>query len=253
MKSNCIASLAERTEIDAGIFKIDFYWKGEIPQAGQFFLVKSFPSSVFLARPLSVLDFDAHSCKLSFLVAVKGAGTKDIASCRKAELTGPLGNGFTVLSTERPLALVAGGIGTAPLFALAKELRRNEPDKTFEFFAGFRERLHGMEKLLYNNLDGIRLCITCEKESGSYVMQGRVTDALDITSYGAVYACGPQALLKALSQSAKTASVPCFLSMERYMACGVGACLGCTVSTGSGNKRCCNEGPVFNALELLYD
>jgi NAD(P)H-flavin reductase len=260
MKWCCITEVAEKTDLGDGIVKMDFYWKGDKPRAGQFFLIKARPSSVFLARPLSVLDFDEQSRKLSFLVAVRGAGTQDIVEGSAAELRGPLGSGFQALKTQLPLALVAGGIGVTPLFAFARELRRTEPQKTFAFFAGFRERLPGIEKLLCENLAGIPLRITYEQACtlpqalrASVMQNALITDALDLSGYGALYACGPEPLLKALGQAARTAELPCFVSTERRMACGLGACLGCTVRTIGGNKRCCTDGPVFNAQELLYD
>lgn len=257
MKQCCIVDLEEKTKIDDGIFKMDFHWEGDSPRAGQFFLVRASPSSAFLARPLSVLDFDDRTRKVSFLVAVRGRGTRDIVDCKAAELTGPLGTGFSMVETPLPLALVAGGIGVAPLFAFAQELRRKESGRTFEFFAGFRERLIGIEQLLCENLGDVPLRITYEQAQATppapHLLAGRVTDVVDLSMYGAVYACGPEPLLKALKHSSQGAPILCFVSMERRMACGVGACLGCTVRTTAGNKRCCTDGPVFNTRAVLYD
>jgi NAD(P)H-flavin reductase len=89
-------------------------------------------------------------------------------------------------------------------------------------------------------------------EDGTAGRKGRIPDMLDPAKYAAVYACGPEPMLRAVGVSAKQAGVPCFISLERHMACGVGACLGCTVETTRGNRRCCADGPIFNAEELGF-
>jgi NAD(P)H-flavin reductase len=90
-------------------------------------------------------------------------------------------------------------------------------------------------------------------EDGTMGHTGRIPEFLDPSGYAAVYACGPEPMLRAVAVSAKQAGVPCFVSLERHMACGVGACLGCTVRTARGNRRCCADGPIFNAEEVFFD
>jgi NAD(P)H-flavin reductase len=90
-------------------------------------------------------------------------------------------------------------------------------------------------------------------EDGSEGKKGRIPDFLDPAEYAAVCACGPSAMLKAVAARSAAANVPCFVSIERRMACGVGACLGCTVKTKNGNRRCCADGPVFPAGEIVFD
>ena len=95
-------------------------------------------------------------------------------------------------------------------------------------------------------------------ENGKTGHKGRIPDFFEPEQYAAVCACGPQAMLKAVAVKCKNAGVPCFVSLEQRMACGVGACLGCTVKTINGNKglqnqRCCADGPIFNADEVIFD
>jgi NAD(P)H-flavin reductase len=89
-------------------------------------------------------------------------------------------------------------------------------------------------------------------EEGLGGNQGRISDFFNPAPYRAVYACGPLPLLKAVAAACENSRTPCFISLERPMACGVGACLGCAVATRRGNRRCCIDGPLFPAHEVLF-
>jgi NAD(P)H-flavin reductase len=183
----------------------------------------------------------------------------------RAELSGPLGNAWTdFLSAGRQLAaLVGGGVGVAPLGALADEL----PDGSFDFYAGFKTgfenaveeaALIGQGFFRSNNMIIATEDGTAAKDSepgditGKIFRKGRIPDFLEPQKYRAVCACGPEPMLKAVAAQCKAAKVPCFVSLERRMACGVGACLGCTVPTIHGNRRCCADGPIFPAEEVFF-
>jgi NAD(P)H-flavin reductase len=191
---------------------------------------------------------------VQFLIARRGRGTEELAAMRageEAELTGPLGNGWEDLLPPRekrgPIALVGGGIGFAPLAAFAPEL----PEGSYDFYAGFRT-LPAEE---YRNLFGSFLYprqLRIATEDGSMGRKGLACDFLDPAKYSAVCACGPEPMLRVVAASCEKAGTPCFISLERRMACGVGACLGCTVKTVKGNRRCCADGPIFNAKEILF-
>jgi NAD(P)H-flavin reductase len=258
----CLCELRANTPVNDAIFRLEFAWPGPAPRAGQFFLIRPCRTSVLLGRPISVFGWDGPSALLRFLIAKRGRGTGELAALgagEKAELIGPLGNAWADAALQgtsapggiRPPqgtaarllpALISGGIGVAPLAALGAEL---EPG-AFDFYAGFRTGAFGLEGLRPRSL-----CIATE--DGSAGLRGRIPDFLEPAKYAAVYACGPGAMLKAVAESCKKAGVPCFVSLERRMACGVGACLGCTVRTAGGNRRCCADGPVFPAEELLFD
>ncbi|MHB9293608.1 dihydroorotate dehydrogenase electron transfer subunit [Hollandina sp. SP2] len=254
LKKSLLCRLNQYRDLTAEVFHLEFTWTGPSPRAGQFFMLKPQRSSVFLGRPLSVAswkppDPDQGSAGLvGFSIAKRGKGTRELAALQcgeLAELTGPLGNYWGSLDPEPlqgPIALVGGGIGIAPCAAFAEEL----PPGTFDFYGGFKSLPFGVEKIPPGS------CIIAT-EDGSQGRQGRILDFLEPARYRRVYACGPEPMLKAVASLCKTLEVPCFISMERHMACGVGACLGCTVRTTQGNRRCCVDGPIFRAEEVRFD
>ncbi len=236
------APLREVRHQEEGIFELRFAWTGPLPRPGQFFLVRPTRTSVLLGRPLSVYG---ATDTVDFLVARRGRGSAELADLRPgqtAELSGPLGNSWPIPPPTGKIALVGGGIGIAPLVFLADSLSPS----AYDFYAGFRARPFGLQTLRAANL-------VIATEDGSVGHSGRIPAFLDTSGYTAVYACGPEAMLRAVSALCALSGTPCFLSLERRMACGVGACLGCTVRTTSGNRRCCVDGPVFAAQEVLFD
>ena len=170
----------------------------------------------------------------------------------KVELTGPLGNSWEgFLPAEGKVALVGGGVGIAPLTGLVEE----HPEYDFHFYAGFKRGFRDKEEeaaMLGAAVNSKKIVITAEDSWTP--LRGLITEFFDEKDgYSAVFACGPAPMLKAVKEKCEKASIPCFLSLERRMACGLGACLGCTIHTVNGNKRCCADGPIFAAQELLLD
>jgi NAD(P)H-flavin reductase len=128
------------------------------------------------------------------------------------------------------------------------------PGAAFDFYAGFRTRFKSPEERSgFLGPALLKAGLLIATEDGGEGRRGRIPGFLDPAKYRAVYACGPEAMLKAVALRCQEAGVPCFLSLERRMACGVGACLGCAARTCSGNKRCCVDGPVFPAEEICFD
>jgi len=248
--------LINNITINDEIFRLDFIWPGDAPKAGQFFMIKPKRSSVFLGRPISVALWEPESNTVRFLIAKRGIGTQELADMRpgeRVEMIGPLGNtwaDFLPVNTEKPIALIGGGIGIAPLLALVGETEEH----TFDFYAGFKTGFTDTgEKtaLLGSAITGTREIIIAT-EDGKTGLKGRIPDFMEPAKYAAVLTCGPEPMLKAVIEKCKTAGVPCFVSLEKRMACGVGACLGCTVKTENGNRRCCADGPIFNANEVVF-
>ena len=257
--------------VAADMINIEFLWPGPAPRGGQFFLIKPRRTGVFLARPISVAG-KGDGGILRFLVAVRGRGSRELADLKpgeEAELIGPLGNswaGATGLlngvsnvsggAAEKPIALVAGGVGIAPLLAFIQELgekpipvsRNLVPldSVPFDLYAGFRTGSFGLEGVKPGSL-------VIATEDGSRGQKGRIPDFFEPDGYSAVFACGPEPMLKVVGAKCMASDVPCFVSMEKHMACGVGACLGCRVKTKSGNMSCCTDGPVFNVSEIIFD
>lgn len=226
---------------------IECAWEGPPPLPGQFFLVRARRSSVLLGRPISVFAWRSQSHGggvLGFMVARRGRGSAELVELVPGdivELTGPLGSGWPAMAEGRS-ALVAGGVGIAPLAFLAG----SAPAGSYDLYAGFRSGSYGLDTLQPEHA-------TIATDDGSVGRHGRITEFFDPAGYHTVYACGPEPMLRAVALACASTRTACYLSLERRMACGVGACLGCTVRTTAGNKRCCADGPVFSAREVIFE
>ena len=204
-----------------------------------------------LRRPFSIADCDATKGTLTFIYRVIGHGTALMTKLKPGDTIncmGPLGNGFDV-TAKRPL-LVGGGMGLAPLLLLAKAFcsrpatilmgGRNEQELFWpELYAGICPNIH----------------IT--SDDGSVGHHGFTVDLLPELlkqdKFDVIYACGPHAMLKGVAEVAAHYGVPCQVSLEDYMACGVGACLSCTCASTSGKRhKVCTDGPVFWAQEVVW-
>ena len=250
-----VCELVSNSRINDDIFALHFIWDGPAPKAGQFFMVKPLRGSVFLPRPISLCEYNEANRSIKFLIAKRGTGTNEITQLNtgdKVQLTGPLGNTWSDFLPENgKVALIGGGVGIAPLLALVAE----KPDYYYYFYAGFKKGFREKEEedaMLGAAYKTKKLIVTAE--NGRSALSGRITDFLfEPESFGAVFGCGPEPMLKVLKTKCEKKNVPLFVSMERRMACGIGACLGCTVKTLKGNRRCCSEGAIFNAMELFPD
>jgi dihydroorotate dehydrogenase electron transfer subunit len=238
-----------------------------IPVPGQFVMVRqSGRGEPLLARPLSVYGFQGHGdhAVLELLYRVIGRGTILFSRMKPGDevaLIGPLGKGFTVPSGIRRVLFVAGGVGVAPLiFLLQCGFLKEDVEQNREaiFYLGARSAdfLVGRERL--NGSCDLRLCT----DDGSLGYHGPVTGLLknEIEGYDpketVLFACGPTPMIQALGGLLKDNPIPCQVSIEERMACGLGACLGCAVAIqGPGGKReyvrVCQEGPVFDLREIL--
>ncbi|MBE6065861.1 dihydroorotate dehydrogenase electron transfer subunit [Clostridium cochlearium] len=209
---------------------------------GQFYMVRSWRKEPLLSRPISIYSIDNNT--LEFLYAVVGEGTKLLSELKKGDsinLLGPLGNGFPIENIKGKIAVVSGGIGIAPLYEVVKNLQECEID----LYAGFREKSYSTEAFK-EYVENIYIAT----ESGEEGEKGYITDILEVNKYDMVLCCGPEVMMKKVVKMCKEKKVPIYISMEKHMACGVGACLGCTCKTKDGNKRTCKEGPVFLGDEL---
>ena len=209
-------------------------------RAGQFFMLRV-PGALdpLLGRPISICAIDAGSGETAFVYQAIGRGTAQFAAMlpgQTIEAQGPYGNGFTL--ADGHAVVLGGGIGTAPMLQLVKELRASDPDRRIDVFLGFRE-----EAYLVSDFERFSDSVTVN-------VGGIVTDAVDFSQNATYYACGPSPMLRAAARLADEANANLFVSLEKHMACGVGACLGCTCQTKSGRKRVCKDGPVFDYREV---
>ncbi|MDS0524755.1 dihydroorotate dehydrogenase electron transfer subunit [Clostridium sp. SHJSY1] len=216
-------------------------------KAGQFYMLK-LNGQTLLPRPISICEKEDN--KITFLYAVVGKGTEEFSKIKKGEeisLTGPLGNGFNLDEELGRVAIVAGGIGTAPMVEVSKRLREKHKDCIVDVYTGFRDEVYLIEELS-NYADKVEVTTN----TGKYGYKGLVTEIFKPENYDTVLCCGPEVMMKAVVNMCKEKGVKIYVSMEKHMACGVGACLVCTCKTKDGNKRTCKDGPVFdgNYVEL---
>ena len=213
-----------------------------ITNPGEFVEVKL--DKYYLRRPISVSDYS--STHLDLLYKVLGRGTKDMSSLEvgtKLDVIVNLGNGFDVSKSKNPL-LVAGGIGIAPMFSLAKHFNELGIKPTLIYGAAKKDDIVLVDEL--NKLANVIICT----DDGSLGFKGNPVTYLKEhnISYDKYYACGPQVMLKYLALLDSNG----YVSLEARMGCGFGACMGCSIETINGPKRVCKEGPVFEASEVIF-
>ncbi len=231
----------------------DMVKKGGL-KAGQFLHIAC-GEGLLLRRPISVCvcgeDEPEDTARIVF--EVRGEGTRWLAQRQvgdKLNVLGPLGNGFSITPDDR-LLLVGGGIGVPPLLGQAVYTA-----KKAAAVLGFRSADRAMLVEDYRECcEAVYLC----SDDGSLGRHGFVDAQLkDILEqdkdFTAVLACGPKPMLKNVARVAAEYGVPCQVSLEERMACGVGACLGCAVQMADGSmKHVCKDGPVFDAKEVDWN
>ncbi|NTW27774.1 MAG: dihydroorotate dehydrogenase electron transfer subunit [Coriobacteriia bacterium] len=210
-------------------------------------------SDAILRRPFSV--YHAHGERIELLYQVLGKGTLLMAekiAGDEMDLVGPLGHGWHVPEGVTHALLVAGGLGAAPLAMLAEKMAQRGIAVTVALGTPTAERLFGRE-----DFERIARQVVVATDDGSAGEHGFVTVAaerlLSEQRFDLVCTCGPEAMERAIARLASAHRVRCQVSLERLMACGIGACLSCIVSTRDGLKRACVDGPVFDAEEVVWD
>ncbi|MEG0004218.1 MAG: dihydroorotate dehydrogenase electron transfer subunit [Clostridium sp.] len=211
---------------------------------GQFYMLRGWGCEPILPRPISINDY--KDGVLSFLYMVVGSGTeyfKNLETGDKIELLGPLGNGFPMDRLKGKVAVVAGGIGIAPMVHTLKEMSAEKVD----IYAGFANNSYGLEEM-----EDLASKVDIATVTGNEGHKGFCTDNFNPGDYDVVISCGPEAMMKKVASMCNDADVECYVSMENHMACGIGACLVCTCKTKNGNKRACKEGPVFSSKDVIF-
>jgi dihydroorotate dehydrogenase electron transfer subunit len=221
---------------------------------GQFVHVRVATGTDFiLRRPFSVHRVIGE--RIEILYQILGTGTLALAekvAGDAMDVVGPLGHGWAVPEGLGRALLVAGGLGAAPLGMLAESLAEKGVALSAALGAPTASRLVARELF-----ERVARRVEIATDDGSAGECGFVTGpaARLLTSerFDVVYTCGPEPMQRAIVALAADAGVPCQVSLERLMACGIGACLSCVVSTTDGLKRACVDGPVFNAEEVVWD
>ena len=256
--------LANR-KIAPGVFIMDIQsrWMGKHSRPGQFVNVKVADNTT---DPLLRIPLGIHKIRsegISLLYKVVGVGTKILSLRTRGEVIdvlGPIGNGFDLSPVVRKkkarAILIAGGHGIAPLFALAEELITKT--RKVEFFIGACTK---EEITCVRALKKIGARVHISTDDGFCGKAGRVTEILRKylsragkgAEHGAIYACGPMPMIRAVAAVSETAGIPAQVTRDEYIACGIGACRGCAVETTEGVKLACKDGPMFNVAILKLD
>ncbi len=210
-----------------------------------------------LRRPISVArtQGDEPEDTAALIFEVRGEGTRWLTRRKvgdKLNVLGPLGNGFDV-SREGRYLLVGGGIGVPPLMEYGECLQRPRVA-----VLGFRTKAKAFPAItsrFEENCEQTYLCTDDGTLGRRGFVDGQVRELLEKdNSFTAILACGPRPMLRSVAKAAAEFSVPCQVSMEERMGCGVGACLVCATPMGDGSmKHVCKDGPVFNAEEVDWD
>ncbi|MFH1360989.1 MAG: dihydroorotate dehydrogenase electron transfer subunit [Candidatus Omnitrophota bacterium] len=220
---------------------------------GQFFHIRTSDALVpFFRRPFSV--FRAKTT-IEILYEVVGKGTKNISLKKKGDLLdvmGPLGNSFSLPPQgTKQVVMIAGGVGIAPFLILSDLLARKIYKPILLYGARSKGHVFRLNEFTKN---GCRIYISTN--DGSVGQKGYVSTLfphIDLNEKKTmVYACGPRPMLATVQTFARLHRLPCEASCEEVMACGLGACLGCSIQTTQGYKTVCHDGPVFNIHELKF-
>lgn len=204
-----------------------------------------------LRRPISIAD--VGNGVVTVVVEVRGEGTKWLFERRtgdQIDLLGPLGNGFEV--TGKNIILVGGGIGVPPMLYTARKA-----DGKATAVLGFR---NSSCIIMTEQFEEVCKSVHVTTDDGSAGERGSVALPLGRLlaegGYDAVLACGPRAMLKAVADLSSKNHVPCLVSLEERMGCGIGACLVCACKTKKDGhehmSHVCKDGPVFKAEEVIW-
>lgn len=204
-----------------------------------------------LRRPLSIASSQHEQRTLTLVYRVVGEGTKwlsDRPEGDEIDVQGPLGKGFPISSSPSKVVVVGGGVGIPPLYQLAKILAKQ--GFKIDIILGFRHKEDAFWITEFAKFGKVTVCT----EDGSLGQKGFVTDALGTDeNWTTLYSCGPKPMLAALKSHFQGTNIQGYVSLEERMACGVGACWGCTCESASAleTKRICKDGPVFPWEEVL--
>ncbi len=250
-------------EIAKGIFKVTVYseYVANNILPGQFINIKCSDSEIpLLRRPMSVMSVNRSKNTFDFAFQVKGEGTEILAKKKDnddIDLFACLGNGFFIPEKGKKIAVVGGGIGIFPLLFLIEKIREQEKDAYISTFRGFQNKEN---VILEEEFKNCSTEINVSTDDGSYGHKGLVSDILvskmSQKNYDIIYTCGPQKMIAKIANIAQNHNIPCQVSLEERMGCGIGACLvcACKVKTVDGEdyKHVCKDGPVFWANEVVF-
>lgn len=257
MKKKELCTVISQEQIASDVYSM-WLQTGEIAkeaEPGQFISLYCADRSRLLPRPISLCEIDRENGRLRIVYRVAGKGTDEfsrLAAGDTVEVLGPLGNGFPLSEASgKRVLLMGGGIGIPPMLETAKQL-----DAEKMIVSGYRDELFLTED--FSEAGELYLAVE-NPGAGVLCTKGNVLDAVRENGLEAdvIFACGPTPMLRAIRAYALERGIPCWISMEEKMACGIGACLACVCQSKEvdghshvHNKRICKDGPVFLSTEV---
>ena len=256
MKTINESTIIKNEEIYAGIYEMLLCAPDIVKEAraGQFVNLYTGQGDLLLPRPISICEINKEKNHIRLLYQTVGRGTLVISTFIAGDsitVLGPLGNGFSIPVTENKNVIIGGGIGVPPLLELVKNLKGEN-----YVFIGAKNR-----PILEEEFRRLGAHVYVATDDGSEGYHGNAVDLCqmkNLEGIGSVYACGPKPMLKAVSKWALRIGVDPQISMEERMACGIGACVGCTTKirdnkTGNwSHLKVCKDGPVFLGSEVIF-
>ncbi len=256
---NFKTKLIIKEQLKPNIFKFGIKSKeiADIAKPGQFLEIKvSNGIDPFLRRPISIYNIDRQKEIIEFIFQIKGNGTNILSKKNigdEIDIIGPIGDGVFKIIQNKKVAILGGGIGVFPLYELAKNLRESEVNT----YLGFRNK---EAVILEDEFKKVSNQLVISTDDGSYGVRGFAIDELkkDLQKkqIDFIYSCGPLPMLKAIRELSIEKNIPCQVSLEERMACGVGVCLGCAVKKTKvvegefSYNYVCKNGPVFYAQDI---
>lgn len=286
MKGPMEYTILENKRVQGEYFKLTLEIPGDapVPVPGQFYTIRcSDGTDPLLRRPLSMhrIMGGKGSLQLEILYRVIGKGTQWIShreKGQKMDTLGPLGNGFIIDPNEKDVALVAGGIGIAPLYAVGDQVRRANPGARISIVHGVRNRTENFYEEACRGLGEVFVAT----DDGSHGFKGTAVELLAhlvsenrISGSASFFGCGPRAMLRALARISEAPPLSVQVTLEENMGCGFGACLSCALPLRAERVRkdpqwpksflqhdeegkilyslVCKDGPVYDIKEVDWD
>jgi dihydroorotate dehydrogenase electron transfer subunit len=266
------AEVLDHQEVAEGTFRLQLHCQriALTARPGQFLMLAVHKGTdPLLKRPFSFHRILPDEGLIEILYRVVGQGTWRLSQCSpgtRLNLLGPLGNGFTLPEKDNPaIALIAGGIGIAPLHELMVQLTSNPAGaggRAIHLFYGARTATELIPIEPYENMG---ITVHCSTDDGSLGYRGYVTRFFELSTEQehlqptTVYSCGPLVMLHGVAKWSLAKKVPAQLSLESLMACGIGACLGCALPAphpddpmSDNYLHVCKDGPIFEAGSIAW-
>ena len=254
MPAKLQAKLIKKEQLREDIFKFSLDAKEivDVAKPGQFIEIRITNGlDPFLRRPISIYNMDKENGILEIIFRIQGKGTKILSERKEGEtvdIIGPLGYGTFKFEEYKNIAILGGGIGVFPLYELAKEAKETAKVNTYLGFRDFDS------VVLEEEFEKISDKLVITTDDGSYKIHGFAINELkkDLEGIDCIFACGPLPLLKAVQKLAEETNIPCQISLEEKMGCGLGVCLGCAVEVKTGGyEHVCKQGPVFDSKHVI--